>query len=115
MLSVADDIGVSLVISELLSAVNSDKAHLRRAAVTILRAYCEDTKANYTDLLPQLIRSLLHLLADSNVNVLVAAWECLNAITKVNATTANASDNFVWLLFMCLLFSSLIHFYLNKN
>lgn len=83
MLSVSDDIGVSIVISELLSAVNSDRPATRRAAVTILRAFCEETKATYEDQVPQLIRNLLHLLADNDTPVLVAAWECLNAITKV--------------------------------
>lgn len=86
VLSVVDDVGVRTVLNELLGAMNSPKPALRFAAVTILQAYCDQTRAEYTDHIPQLLNSLIHLTIDSNSKILNVNWDCLNTIIKVSSS-----------------------------
>lgn len=83
MLSVVDDVGVRTVLTELLGAVNGQKPALRYASVTILQSYCDQTRVDYTDHVPILMNSLIHLTIDTNVKILNASWDCLNTIIKV--------------------------------
>lgn len=83
VLSVVDEVGVRVVMDELLATTSKDNPGLRCAAVTILHSYCELTKADYTEYVPQLFRGLLHLFTDTDERVLNAAWDCLNAVIKV--------------------------------
>ena len=85
VLSVSDDIGVRTVMDELLAATNGEDVSMRLSAVTILHAYCQNTKADYSDYVPQLFRGILHLFTDEDERVLQASWECLNAVTKVTS------------------------------
>lgn len=85
VLSVTDDVGVRTIMDDLLSSCHNPEPSIRCAAVTILKAFCEQTKVDYTDYVPQLFRGLIHLLTDSDEKVLHASWDCLNAITKVSA------------------------------
>ena len=62
----------------------------RRGAVTLLHAFCEQTKVDYYEYVPQLIRSLILLMADTDQAVLQEAWNALNAVTK----TLDASEYF---------------------
>ena len=78
-----DEVGVRVVMDELLAATVKDQAGLRCAAVTILHSYCELTKADYAEYVPQLFRGLLHLFTDTDDRVLHASWDCLNAVIKV--------------------------------
>jgi hypothetical protein len=50
--------------------------------VTLLHAFCEQTKVDYYEYVPQLIRSLILLFADTDEAVLQEAWNALNAVTK---------------------------------
>jgi hypothetical protein len=50
--------------------------------VTLLHAFCEQTKVDYYEYVPQLIRSLILLMADTDEGVLQEAWNALNAVTK---------------------------------
>lgn len=84
MLSIADDVGIRVVVDQLLEATRSDKVDLRRAAVTLLCAFCRHTHADYAQYIPQLLRGLLHLFTDANRSVLQMAWEALGAVTKVS-------------------------------
>ena len=46
ILAVHDDHGVRTIVTELLQACNNDAT--RAAAITLLRAYCEQTKSDLT-------------------------------------------------------------------
>lgn len=82
VLSVVDDVGVRTVLTELLGAMNGQKPALRYASVTILQSYCDQTRVDYTDHVPTLMNSLIHLTIDTNVKILNASWDCLNTIIK---------------------------------
>ena len=57
ILSVTDEIGVSHVLDILLDSCRSPDPITRRGAVTLLHGFCEQTKVDYTEYVPQLIRS----------------------------------------------------------
>jgi hypothetical protein len=84
VLSVVDDAGVRTIIDDLLSATSSGSASQRWAATMILFTYCEQTRADYSDYIPQLLRGVIHMSIDTDTRVLEAAWDCLNAIIKVS-------------------------------
>ena len=48
------------------------------------QVYCEETKIDYSDYVPMLLKGVIHLFIDEDTVVLEAAWNCLNSITKVN-------------------------------
>ncbi|KAL4223498.1 eIF-2-alpha kinase activator GCN1 [Mactra antiquata] len=87
VLSVEDEIGVRTIMEELLQASQSKEADRCRASLTILHSFCENTRCSYEEFLPQLFRGLIGLFVRSEQGVLLAAWECLNAITKKLSTT----------------------------
>ena len=84
ILSVVDEIGIRTTMDELLSATTSSNPKLRYAAVTILHVFCDQSKADYSEYIPQLIRALIHMSVDDNVLVLSVSWDCLNSVTKVS-------------------------------
>lgn len=83
VLSVTEDAGVRAIMDQLMEVARSDDVGLRRAACTLLCAFCSHTKADYSQYVPQLLRGLIHLLIDSDPQVLQISWEALNAVTKV--------------------------------
>ena len=85
VLSVVDEMGVRTIMDELLSATNNPSSAVRCAAITILFAYCDQTKCDYSEYVPQLLRGIIHIFVDSDPRVLIAGWDCLNAVTKVKA------------------------------
>ena len=70
-------------MDELLSATTQRDASTRWAAVTILQSFCQQTKLDYSEYVPQLFRGLLHVFTQTETFVLEAAWSCLQAVTKV--------------------------------
>lgn len=70
-------------MDELMTATQSKEASVRLSAVTILHAYCQHTKTDYSEYVPALLRGLLLLFTDDDPRVLEASWECLHAVTKV--------------------------------
>ena len=50
----------------------------------IMNVFCKDTKVEYEDYLSQLFRATIGLLANEDVNVLNAGWDCVNSIVKVD-------------------------------
>ena len=60
----------------------SSPDYFRRGAVTLLHAFCEQSKTDYSEYVPQLLRSLLLLFTDSEPGVLTEAWAGLAAVTK---------------------------------
>ena len=89
VLSVHDDVGVRTVMQELLAASQSPTASECWSAVVILHTFCDKTSADYSDYLPQLFRGLIGLFTNSSEKVLHAAWDCLNAVTKVSTFKCN--------------------------
>ena len=84
LLSVTDETGIHIVINDLLSSMSSSTTSTQRwAAVVILHLFCERTRADYTDYIPQLLRAVIHMTVDGDPRVLHAAWDCLDSITKV--------------------------------
>lgn len=85
VLSVTDEAGMRTVVDTLLESTRNESADQRRAAATLLCAFCANSKAQYTNHVPQLLRGLIHLCIDSDKDVLHMSWEALNAVTKVSA------------------------------
>ena len=80
-------------MEELLSGSQSKDPSECRASVLILHAFCENTRADYKDYLPQLFKGLIGLFVRSEEEVLVASWECLNAVTKVGSSVFHCCWN----------------------
>lgn len=78
-----DETGIRTVVDTLLESTRTDNVKQRKGAVTLLCAFCANSKAQYTTHVPQLLRGLIHLCTDSDKEILRAAWEALNAVTKV--------------------------------
>lgn len=75
--------GVRTVMDELMEATRDKDSGVRKAAVSLLFAFCCQTKADYTQYIPQLIRGLIHLFTDEDPQVLKLSWDALNAVIKV--------------------------------
>lgn len=82
VLSVSDEVGVRTIMDTLMESTKSPQTDVRRAAATLLCAFCSHSPGDYSQYVPQLLRGLLRLLADSDRDVLQRSWEALNAVTK---------------------------------
>jgi hypothetical protein len=80
---------------------NCEPPTLRRGAVTLLHAFCEQTKVDYYEYVPQLIRSLILLFVDTDEGVLQEAWNALNAVTKTLDTSTRIFPYFSPFFFDC--------------
>ena len=92
----AEAVGISTVMDELFAGCKARHSlELRRAAVTLLHAFCAETKADYSQYVPQLIRTLILLFTEEDPVVLSQAWNALSAVTKTldaNDQMAHVSD-----------------------
>lgn len=84
VLSVADEVGIRAIMDQLMEVTRSEKVEMRRAAVTLLCAFCSHSRADYSQYVPQLLRGLIHLFTDSDREVLQTSWETLSAVTRVS-------------------------------
>ncbi|XP_006818140.1 LOW QUALITY PROTEIN: stalled ribosome sensor GCN1-like [Saccoglossus kowalevskii] len=82
VLSVTDELGVRTIVDELLVATKHDSVGTRKAAVTILNAYCTQSKADLTLFVPSLFTGLIRLFNDEDQQVLEFSWSALNAVVK---------------------------------
>ncbi|XP_046621828.1 eIF-2-alpha kinase activator GCN1 isoform X1 [Neodiprion virginianus] len=82
VLSVTDEVGVRTVMDQLMEATRSEDPSRRRSAATLLCAFCRDSRADYSQYVPQLLRGLIHLFTDDDKDVLQMSWEALTAVTK---------------------------------
>lgn len=85
VLSVTDEIGVRTIMEDLLSNINNavpDNAKQSWAVVTMLQTFCSSTSADFSEYIPQLFRGLIQLFVQTDEQLLLAAWSCLDAITK---------------------------------
>lgn len=85
VLSISDDesdLGVSIIMEELLKSCKSGKLELKRGAITLLHAFCSQTKVDFSQYVPQLIRAFVLLFTEDDPIVLTQAWSALSAVTK---------------------------------
>lgn len=82
ILSVSDEVGVRTIMDTLMESTRSTQTEVRRAAATLMCAFCSHSPGDYSQYIPQLLRGLLRLLADSDKEVLQRSWDALNAVTK---------------------------------
>ncbi|XP_075232539.1 stalled ribosome sensor GCN1-like [Lycorma delicatula] len=82
VLSVVDEVGIRAIMDQLMEVTRSDKVEMRRAAVTLLCAFCSHSRADYSQYVPQLLRGLIHLFTDVDREVLQTSWETLSAVTR---------------------------------
>ncbi|XP_063983766.1 stalled ribosome sensor GCN1 [Diachasmimorpha longicaudata] len=82
VLSITDEVGVRTVMDQLMEATKSEHVSRRRGAATLLCAFCRDSRADYSQYVPQLLRGLIHLFTDDDKEVLQKSWEALSAVTK---------------------------------
>ncbi|CAB3252124.1 unnamed protein product [Arctia plantaginis] len=82
LLPVLDPPGVRCIIDTLLDSIRTTEGDKHRAAASLLCAFVSHTRADLATHVPQLIRGLILLLADSDRDVLLMAWEALQALTK---------------------------------
>lgn len=95
VLSVSDEVGIHTIMDILMESTKSDQTNTRRSAAILLCAFCTHTPGDYSQYVPQLLRGLLRLLADSDKDVLIRSWEALSAVTKTLDSTqqiAHVSD-----------------------
>lgn len=83
VLSVNDETGIRTIIDAMLENTRVENNDQRRAAATLLCGFCANTKAQYTEHVPQLLRGLIYLCTDSDKDVLQMSWEALGAVVKV--------------------------------
>lgn len=82
VLSVSDEVGIRIIMDILMDSTRSDDTNTRRSAAILLCAFCTHSPGDYSQYVPQLLRGLLRLLADTDKDVLIRSWEALNAVTK---------------------------------
>ncbi|XP_062399503.1 stalled ribosome sensor GCN1 [Sardina pilchardus] len=82
ILSVEDEVGQRIIIDDLLEATRGPDPGLRQAAVTLLNGYFARTRLDHSAHTRNLLSGLIHLLNDSNPEVLSQSWDAINAITK---------------------------------
>lgn len=84
VLAVVDESGIRVIMDQLQEATKSENPNTRKAAINLLSSFCMNTKGNYSQYVPQLLRIFINLLIDKDDEVLQLSWEALNAVTKVS-------------------------------
>lgn len=82
VLSVSDEVGIRIIMDILMDSTRSDDTKTRRSAAILLCAFCTNSPGDYSQYVPQLLRGLLRLLADTDKDVLIRSWEALSAVIK---------------------------------
>lgn len=82
ILSVSDETGVRIIMDTLMAATKSSDAASMKAAATLLSVFCTHSPGDYSQYVPQLLRGLLRLFADSDKEILQRSWDALNAVIK---------------------------------
>ncbi|KAI9492588.1 armadillo-type protein [Zychaea mexicana] len=82
LISLDEDDGMHTLISTLQDYVRSDKADKRAVACDIVNTLYTDTKLDASQYVSDWIGTLVPLLSDYSSDVVRAAWQALNALTK---------------------------------
>ncbi|XP_069969048.1 LOW QUALITY PROTEIN: stalled ribosome sensor GCN1-like [Bactrocera oleae] len=91
ILSVTDEIGVRTIVDTLMMSAKSDCINIRKSASSLLCVFCTHSPGDYSQYVPQLLRSLLRLMADSNRDILQNSWDALNSVVKTLDSTQQIS------------------------
>jgi hypothetical protein len=65
-----------------LEACKSKQFEIKKASASLLSAFCISSPGDYSNHIIQLLHGLMLLLAEQDKEILVRAWEALNAVTK---------------------------------
>ncbi|XP_011194571.1 eIF-2-alpha kinase activator GCN1 [Zeugodacus cucurbitae] len=87
ILSVTDEIGVRTIVDTLMMSAKSDSINIRKSASSLLCVFCTHSPADYSQYVPQLLRCLLRLMADSNREILQNSWDALSSVVKALDST----------------------------
>lgn len=87
ILAVSDEVGIRTIIDTLMDASKSKDNDTKKAAATLLCAFCNNSPGDYSQYIPQLLQGLMHLLAETDKEILQRSWEGLNAVTKTLDST----------------------------
>ncbi|KAL8584762.1 hypothetical protein ACOMHN_035681 [Nucella lapillus] len=92
VLSVEDLLSAMNITNNNTSDDNDNKHQIVRswAVVTLLQAFCSSTSCDIGEYIPQLFRGLIQLFVQQDPTLLLAAWTCLDSITKRD-TNSDAS------------------------
>lgn len=82
ILSVSDDVGIRTIMDILMSSAKSDNMSTRKSSASLLAAFCMHTPGDFTQYVPQLLRCLLLLMAETDRDILQRSWDALNAVVK---------------------------------
>lgn len=82
ILAVSEDVGIRIIIDYLLEASKSKQIETRRAAASLLSAFCINSPGDYSIYISQLLHGLLLLFAEQDKDILIRAWDALNAVTR---------------------------------
>lgn len=82
LLSVDEYDGLNTAMSAMLALIKHNDEKRRAAADNHLAKWFENTEVDYSRYYPNLIQSLLHAFDDGDKEVVKAAWNALNALTK---------------------------------
>ncbi|CAG9808270.1 unnamed protein product [Chironomus riparius] len=82
ILAVSEDAGIRIIIDTLLDSCKSNKMPIKKAAASLLSVFCINSPGDYSNHIPQLLNGLMLLLSEHDKEILVRAWDALNAVTK---------------------------------
>ncbi|KAM7361540.1 lethal (3) 80Fj [Cochliomyia hominivorax] len=82
ILSVADEVGIRTIMDILMASAKSENLSTRKSSSSLLSAFCMHTPGDYSQYVPQLLRCLLRLMAETDRDILQRSWDALNAVVK---------------------------------
>jgi hypothetical protein len=83
IVAVSEDAGIKIIIDTLLEASKSKDIETKKAASALLSGFCVNSPGDYSSsYIPQLLHGLLLLFAENDREILMHAWEGLNAVIK---------------------------------
>ena len=85
VLSLHNDAAIRITMEAMIGGANNTELPpaTRVAFLKLLHVFCEQSKADLTEFIPQLLRSLIHLAIETNEGIINTAWDCLNSVVKV--------------------------------
>merc|ERR1719431_1608676 len=82
ILSVEDDVGVHVIIDELIAASRNQNPGIRKVSANLLAMFCKESKGEYGQYIQQLFRCAVQLMNDVDEDVYTGGWEALDALVK---------------------------------
>ncbi|ESN99099.1 hypothetical protein HELRODRAFT_107160 [Helobdella robusta] len=84
VLSLQEESAVRFGMEVLIGGATNERAPVgsRVASLNTLVVFCEQSKVDYSEFIPQLLRALIPLAAEQDSEIINSSWDCLNAIVK---------------------------------